>query len=113
MPRDGDFYKMDGSARLEIPKDAWKGPRGTPFRLVVDIHTIQEKLPTWTIVPRNPKPLRNATGRLATPPGDSGLLRYVIDFTKLSEKHAYYLLIREGGEGKIRFGKIRVERMQG
>jgi hypothetical protein len=102
---------MDGSARLEIPKEVWKGPKDTPFRLVVDIHTVQEKLPTWTIVPRNPKPLRNAAGRLATPPGDSGLLRYVIDFKKMTEKHAYYLLIREGGEGKIRFGKIRVERM--
>ena len=110
--RIGDFYEMDkGAARLEIPKEAWAGPAGTPFRLVLDMHTVQESDPTWTVVLRNPNPLKNASGRLSTPPGDSGMLRYVIDIRKLADNHAYYLLIREGGAGKIRFGSVRVERL--
>jgi hypothetical protein len=110
--RIGDFYEMDkGAARLEIPKEAWAGPAGTPFRLVLDMHTVQESDPTWTVVLRNPDPLKNASGRLSTPPGDSGMLRYVIDIRKLADNHAYYLLIREGGAGKIRFGSVRVERL--
>jgi hypothetical protein len=100
-----------GAARLEIPKEAWKGPAGTRFRLVVDMHTVQESDPTWTVVLRNPHPLKNASGRLSTLPGDSGMLRYVIDITKRADNYAYYLLIREGGAGKIRFGSIRVERL--
>ena len=111
-PRTGDFYEMDkGVARLEIPKEAWNGPKGTPFRLVVDMHTVQNTNPTWTVVLRNPNPVSNASGRLSTPPGDSGMLRYVIDIKKVADKHAYYLLIREGGIGKIRFGGVRVERL--
>ena len=111
-PRVGDFYEMDkGFARLEIPKTAWEGPAGTLFRLVVDMHTVQNTIPTWTVVLRNPNPVRNASGRLSIPPGDSGMLRYVIDIKKLADNDAYYLLIREGGIGKIRFGSIRVERL--
>ena len=55
--------------------------------------------------------MSNAFGRISTPDGDSGPLRYVIDFTKTSADRAYYLLVREGGEGRIRFGHMRIERL--
>lgn len=111
-PRAGDFYEVGkGAARLVIPESAWAGLAGTPFRLVVDMHTVQETVPTWTVVLRNPSPQRNASGRLSTPPGDTGMMRYVIDIKKISARHAYCLLFREGGAGKIRFGSVRVERL--
>ena len=112
VPRDGDFYQMDArSARLVFPKGIWKGQKGTRFRFVADIRTIQKSWPTWTIVLRNPTPLSNAFGRISTPDGDTGVLRYVIDFAKNNTDYAYYLLVREGGVGKIRFEHIRVERL--
>ena len=39
------------------------------------------------------------------------MLRYVVDFEKPAADHSYSLLVREGGEGKIRFGRICIERM--
>jgi hypothetical protein len=112
VPRKGDFYEMDGrDARLVFPKCVWKGAKGTKFRFVADIHTVQENLPTWTMVLRNPKPLKNAMGRVSTPFGDSGMMRYVFDFEKSAENHDYYLLVREGCAGRIRFGRIRIERV--
>lgn len=110
--RDGDFYRMDArNARLVLPKGIWDGPKGTRFRFVADIRTIQKSWPTWTIVLRNPTPIANAFGRISTPDGDTGTLRYVIDFAKTDAAYAYYLLVREGGEGKIRFEHIRIERL--
>ena len=110
VPRKSDFYEMDGrDARLVFPKDVWKGAKGAKFRFVADIHTVQENLSTWTLVLRNPKPLKNAMGRVSTPPGDSCMLRYVFDFEKFAENHDYYLLVREGCAGKISFGRIRIE----
>ena len=55
-------------------------------------------------------PMSNAFGRISTPDGNSGSLRYVVDFAKANSSHAYYLLVREGGVGNIRFDRIRVER---
>ena len=111
VPKDGDSYRMDArAARLVLPKEIWDGPKGTRFRFVADIRTVQSSWPTWTIVLRNPMPMSNAFGRISTPDGNSGSLRYVVDFAKANSSHAYYLLVREGGVGNIRFDRIRVER---
>jgi hypothetical protein len=63
------------------------------------------------MVLRNPNPLKNANNRIMTPSGDSGSLRYIIDFSKVSASYFYYLLVREGGTGKIRFDYVRIERI--
>ena len=111
MPLKDGFYKMgEGQSRLEFPDGVWKGGKGTKFRFVVDVHTIPEGK-AWTMVLRNPEPLKNANGRISTPRGDSGSLRYVIDFRKGDESYYYYLLVREGGVGKIRFDYVRIERI--
>ena len=112
MPLKDGFYEMgEGNARLEFPKGVWKGAKGTKFRFIVDMHTIQENSRTWTVVLRNPNPLKNANGRISTADGDSGSMRYVIDIEKSSASHWYYLLIREGGVGRIRFDHVRIERI--
>lgn len=111
MPIENGFYKMGtGNARLVFPNGVWAGEKGAKFRFIVDIHTIQGD-DTWTMVLRNPNPLKNANNRIMTPSGDSGSLRYIIDFSKISASHSYYLLVREGGNGEIRFNYARIERI--
>ena len=39
----------------------------------LDMRTIQEQAPCWTIVLRNRRPLPNAVVRISTPVGDSGV----------------------------------------
>ena len=112
MPLEGGFYNMGtGSARLEFPNGVWTGARDSKFRFIADVHTVQGD-DTWTMVLRNPNPLKNANNRIMTPSGDSGSLRYIIDFSKTGASHYYYLLVREGGAGKIRFNYIRIERIK-
>ena len=101
-----------GNARLEFPKGVWNGSKGAKFRFSIDVHAVQGGWPTWTIVLRNPDPMKNAFNRVSTPDGDAGMLRYVFDFAKVGDADSYYLLVREGGEGKIRFGRIVVERLR-
>ena len=112
MPLEDGFYKMGtGNARLEFPEGVWAGAKGSKFRFIADVHTVQGD-DTWTMVLRNPNPLKNANNRIMTPSGDSGSLRYIIDFSKVSASHFYYLLVREGGAGKIRFNYVRIERIE-
>ena len=111
MPLEDGFYKMGtGNARLVFPEGVWAGEKGAKFRFIADVHTVQGD-DTWTMVLRNPDPLKNANNRIMTPSGDSGSLRYIIDFSKVSASFYYYLLVREGGTGKIRFDYVRIERI--
>ena len=53
----------------------------------------------------------NANHRIATEPGDPGVQRFIIEFEKEKSNFNYYLLIREGGVGKIRFDYVKIERI--
>ena len=110
---EGGFYhlKKGAQARLVFPEGVWNGPKGARFRVTVDIHSTLEGGPSWTIVLRNRKPLVNAVPRIATPPGDSGVQRYVMEFAKADAAYTYTLLVREGGAGRIRFSHVRIERI--
>ena len=107
---DGFYIHNRHEGRLIFPDETWKAPPKTRFRVTADIHMKQSK-GRWTMVMRNPSPLRNVTDRLYTCTGDSGVQRYVFEFTKSKPEHKYYLLIREGGVGKIKFNYIKVERI--
>ena len=72
---------------------------------------IQDHSKRWTLCLRNPKPLTNANNRISTEGGDSGVQRYVITFSKAKDFFNYYLLIREGRKGKIRFDYVKIERI--
>ena len=65
----------------------------------------------WTLTMRNPAPLSNGNNRFYTEPGANGVQRYVIDMYKSRPNYKYYLLIREGSPGKVRFDHIKIERM--
>ena len=94
-----------------FPKGVWDGPAGTKFRFTIDMRMIQPGGGQWTLVLRNPTPLQNANQRIATPKGDSGLQRYVIEFEKPKAEYDYYFLVREGTPGKIRFERVEIEKL--
>jgi hypothetical protein len=109
--KDGWYNIGTGNHRLELPDGLWKG-KGR-FRFTVDMETKQPAVRTWTLVLRNPDPLKNANARIATPRGESGKMRYVIEFTKGKPDFFYYLLVREGSAGSIRFNHVRLEKLVG
>ena len=110
--QDGFFaLERAAQARLVFPDGVWKAPKGTRFRFTVDMQTVQGEGPCWTMVLRNRTPLENAVPRIATPSGDSGVQRYVMEFTKRNAAFSYALLVREGGVGRIRFCRVRIEQL--
>ena len=108
---DGFYEHSKHQARLVFPKGVWDGPAGTKFRFTVDLRMVQPGGGQWTLVLRNPTPLKNANPRIATPKGNSGLQRYVIEFEKPKAEFDYYFLVREGTPGKIRFEYVSIERI--
>lgn len=105
------YYDFKRESRLIFPDEIWAGPTYTQFRVTVKMHGKQGKL-RWTLTMRNPKPQSNGNNRFYTEPGDNGVQRYVIDMYKSSPKYKYYLLIREGSPGKVRFDYIKIERLK-
>ena len=115
VTKDADgFYAFSGDdARLVFPKGTWDGPAGTRFRYVLDIVTEQGDERSWSITMRNPTPLTNGHSRIFSFPGKQGTMRYAVDFTKADPAFDFYLLIREAPPGRIRFDRLRVERLRG
>ncbi len=107
---DGWYVIGGGNYRLVFPDGVWGKEKGK-FRFTVDLEMEQDGPRTWTLVLRHPEPLTNANARIATPIGASGLSRYVIEFARRDPAHNYYLLVREGGPGRIRFKSVRIERV--
>ena len=109
--KDGFYIHDVFNARLLFPDRAWAGiPAGASLRLTADIHTIQGHDKMWTLTIRNPEPRRNATGRITTGPGEFKA-RYVFNFKMQRANWKYYLLVREGFTGKIRFNYIKLEQL--
>ena len=108
------FYNVDRpriNTRLELPAGVWAGKRGTRFRFTVDVDLKQAPGAAWTLVLRNHNPLKNATHRISSVPGNAGMLRYVMEFNKARDSFNYYLLIREGGKGKVKFDYVKIEKL--
>ena len=108
---DGYYIHDRHEGRLIFPDNVWEGKARTKFRFTIDMQMIQDQSKRWTICLRNPKPLSNANNRISTEGGDSGVQRYVITFSKAKDFFNYYLLIREGRKGKIRFDYVKIERI--
>lgn len=112
VPLENGFYlHRQGNARLVIPKECWAGRVRTRFRFTVEMTTFQPS-GAWTLVLRNPVPLKNANNRLLTLGGKAEKQRYVIEFAKRREDFHYDLLIREGGPGRIRFHYVKLEKIR-
>ena len=119
--KDGFFEVKKGPAMLHFPDGVWEGPAGARFLLTFDMQTIQEKRPCWSVALRNLKPtpgrgqvkaLKDAAKRMYTVPGDSGLLRYVVEFEKPAAVCTYAILLNGTNAGKVRFDHIKIERLE-
>ena len=109
--RDGWYEIGARNQRLEFPDGIWA--QTGRYRFTVDMETKQGGPRTWTLVLRNPKPMKNANARIATPLGDSGKMRYVIEFGKTRPDLHFALLVQEGGKGSIRFNRVKIEYAKG
>ena len=110
-PVDGWYEMHPGDNRLELPAGVWDGPAGTRFRFTADIETETDSARPWTIVLRHPAPVENANARIYTAAGKTPKRRVVIEFAKRKVDRNYYLLVREGGPGRIRFHKVKIEKL--
>ena len=113
VPVKDGFYDFSGrDARLVFPKGTWDGPADAWFRYVIDMTTEQGDRRSWSMTMRHPKPISNGHNRLYTMPGKQGSMRYVVEFRKPYANYDYYLLFREGPAGRIRFDRVRVEKLE-
>ena len=111
-PKDGWYEMHPGDNRLELPKGVWDAPAGTRFRFTVDMESETFTPRPWTIVLRHPEPVENANTRIYTAAGKTPKHRVVIEFAKRKADRNYYLLVREGGPGRIRFHKVKIEKLE-
>jgi len=54
--------------------------------------------------------LSTVCGRIRTPRGEAGLQRYVIEFSR-SNDVPYSFVVREGASGRIRFHRLKLEKI--
>lgn len=109
---DGFYIHDEHNGRLVFPENVWEGEKNSRFRIIAEMHTIQSDVKQWTIVMRDKVFNENGNSRLYTPSGDSGIQRVVIDFRKRHRDYNFYMLIREGLKGKIKFNYIRIEKLK-
>ena len=104
------FYHGD-NARLLFPEKVWEAPAQTKFRFTIDLRMEQPGNRPWTLVLQDQVSRGNAFGRIYTKEGKTDLQRYVVEFYKKNQACNYYLLIREGKAGKIRFEYVKIEKL--
>lgn len=103
-----------GRNYLMLPEGLFKGAAGTKFRVVLDMHTVQQEEGHRVLIDlRNAAEPRPATARISTPGGDSGSERYVIDFVKNAHHAAdtYHLHFEWGIGARLRFDRVRIDRV--
>lgn len=110
--KDGWYLSTGAPARLVLPAQAWKAPKGTRLRFTVDLETVQNLDPearTYNVSLMRLKPnVETACGRIKTLHGESGIQRYVIEFTK-GKDIPFSFFVREGLAGKVKFHALKVE----
>lgn len=111
-PEDGLFPYPGGNTRLVLPKEVWYGPKGTPFRFVIDLVVDQPDNSNWTLVLRSAATGKNAHIRIFTPSGKTPHFRLSVDIEKKTDDDSFFLLLREGLPGKIAFRYVRIEQLK-
>ena len=91
---DGEgVYKCNGGiVRLHLPERLWDVPKGTKFRCELDFRIKGGANSSYHVGLACPRPLRYL-GRSKTPPGDTGSVRSVIEFSKEHEGQFYDICI--------------------
>ena len=115
-PEDGFFRYPGGGdknhAQLIFPKGIWDGPKGTHFRVIIDMAVEQPQNARCSLVLRSVKTGLNPHGRIYTPPGKTSNFLICVDIKKMTRKDSYFLLIRKGLPGKFAFHSVRIEKFE-
>ena len=106
------FYNVDRekiTVRVHFPPHVWKGKeRG---RIIFDMQNIFPPDRSLHMQLRCLAPRRYIPGYILTVPGNTAVTRYVIETGSLKRgDYDFYLNLKNGGPGKIKFDYIRVER---
>ncbi len=105
------FYRLKYAANLQIPEKVWEGPaQKSRFRLTVDFQMEQTTDRPWIIMVLDPRNNACVSTRIGTVPGNSGMMRYSLEFPKHSADARYVIQFRNGAPGKVKFGKLRIEK---
>ncbi len=107
---DGFYGPVREGSWLKLPEGLFKGPKGTRFRMVLDMRTVQpEEGSLWSIKFQDPSSSVGASIRVPTPPGDSGAERYVMDLAKKTDAETFHVKFDWGAGGRVRFDRLRIE----
>lgn len=107
------FYILRSAADFQIPENVWEGPAKTSrFRLTVDFQMKQKTDHPWVIMVLDPRNNACVSTRIGTVPGDAGMMRYSLEFPKHAADARYVIQFRNGAPAQVRFGRIRIERVQ-
>ena len=115
VPVKDGFYALRDveAANLVLPDDFWEGEfKKARYRLIVDFHADQSLDVPWVMLVLDPKTNTRMTSRVGTVPGNVGVRRYVVEFNKYLKEMHCELQLRGGGPGKVRFEKVRLERIR-
>ena len=111
---DGFYGPVSGGQSLKLPEGLFKGPKGTKFVATLDMRTVQpEEGSLWSIKFKSPSIPTGASTRIPTPPGDSADERYVLELEKKDDVDTYYIQFDWGSGGRVRFNRLKLERVQG
>ena len=66
----------------------------------------------WVIMVLDPRNNACVSTRIGTVPGDAGMMRYSLEFPKHAADARYVIQFRNGAPAQVRFGRIRIERVQ-
>ncbi|MBO5689703.1 MAG: metallophosphoesterase [Lentisphaeria bacterium] len=109
------FYALRNNAiaHLALPEDLFdNAPANAVFRLTADFCARQTAERPWAIIVVDQQRKKRATSRIGTVPGESGTMRYILEFKMPKPGTHYFLQFRGGGPGRIRFDRIRLERIR-
>ena len=104
---DGFYHIKHEQVRMFLPESMWKHAKGTHFRFILEMHTVCPLSRTVTL--RRTDIKSNARLPQLTAEGDTGNMRYVIEFKHKDPKHRFNLLLRGAVPAKIKINRIRLE----
>ena len=107
---DGFFQYRGNNTRLVFPEGIWNGPKGTRFRIVINMNLEQPQNSNWNLV------LWSTAGRgitrIVTPSGKVSNFLASIDFKKKNNDDSYFLLLQGRYPGKVAFRSVRIEKFE-
>ena len=101
----GVYALKRGTMRFHLPERLWKMPVGTRYRCECDFRLVNEGRSSSLVSIACPRPLRYF-GRVRTPPGDTGCIRTIVEFSKTAERQCFDFCVEGGGTCSFEIRKL-------